>query len=118
MADPVSALIQLPSCSVNSSLPAARTLPAAADCRPPGRAHQSAQQHNMMFCRQCWGACLEVGVVKLQPLNGPGGAPGGAWPILCVLSLVLAKARPGGLGTAQGVGTCSQQEGRATVGQL
>lgn len=52
---------------------------------------------------------LEVGVVKFEPLDGPGGSAGGAGPFLCVLRFLLAKARPVLPHPPQCVGPCSSQ---------
>ena len=119
MAKPLSAVSQLPRCSVQSRLacccqdpPRSSSLPATRMRSPVSGG--SVTQH---FHRQYTGTCLEIGVVKLEPLNGPGGTTWGAWAILCVLGLVLAKARPGGFGTAQGVGTCRQRGDRASAVQ-
>ena len=49
---------------------------------------------------------LEVGIIEFEPINGPTGAARRAWPILCVLRLLLAKAGPVLLHPPQRVSSC------------
>lgn len=54
--------------------------------------------------------CLEIRVVKFEPLDGPGSAAGGARSILCVLGLLLAEARSVLLDSAQHMCPYQEQE--------
>ena len=50
---------------------------------------------------------LEVGVIKFEPVDGPAAASRCARPILCVLRLLLAKARSVLLHPPQRVSSCT-----------